>query len=173
MHNNSHMENTPSSLPENFQEASTYFSDPATAFACVMSFVWPDGVTCPHCGSKENTIIRTRNVWRCKGCSKQFSVKVATIMEDSPLSLDLWLRGLWLVANSKKGISSYEIHRKLGITQKSSWFMLRRIRLAINARSPHEKRSEPVAGTVPRIAVPDVRVSEKSQVENVRGWRSW
>jgi len=167
------MENTPSTLPENFQEASIYFSDRTTALGCAMSFVWPDGVTCPHCGSKENTVIRTRNVWRCKNCSKQFSVKVATIMEDSPLSLDLWLRGLWLVANAKKGISSYEIHRKLGITQKSSWFMLRRIRLAMNARTEREKHEEKFVGAPPKIGIADVRVSEKSQGESARGWRSW
>lgn len=73
----------------------------------------------------------TRRVWKCKACKKQYTVKQGTIMEDSPIGLDKWLCAIWMIANCKNGISSYEIHRGLGITQKSAWFLLHRIRLAI------------------------------------------
>jgi transposase-like protein len=96
---------------------------------------WPDGVVCPHCASTNHYFVKTRRIWRCKGCAKQFSVKVGTVMEDSPLGLDKWVIGLWLLVNAKNGISSYEIHRSLGITQKSAWFLLHRLRLVLKTRS--------------------------------------
>jgi transposase-like protein len=79
----------------------------------------------------EHSYISTRRLWKCKGCKKQFSVKLGTIFEDSPLGLDKWLPAVWLIANSKNGISSHELGRALGVTQKSAWFMLHRIRLAM------------------------------------------
>ncbi|HVX91106.1 MAG TPA: IS1595 family transposase, partial [Candidatus Paceibacterota bacterium] len=79
--------------------------------------------------------IKTRRIWRCKECGKQFTVKIGTVMEDSPLGLDKWVVGMWLLVNAKNGISSYEIHRALGITQKSAWFLLHRLRLALKTRS--------------------------------------
>jgi transposase-like protein len=90
-------------------------------------------VSCPTCGSTDVHFIATRRIWRCKGqkhTQQQFSVKVGTIMEDSPIGLDKWLVAIWLITNAKNGISSYELHRALGITQKSAWFLLHRIRLA-------------------------------------------
>jgi len=75
--------------------------------------------------------VRTRRIWICKGCKKHFSVKLGTIMEDSPIGLDKWLSAIWLIVNAKNGISSYEIHRALDITQKSAWFLLHRIRAAM------------------------------------------
>jgi len=126
------MENTNPTL-NTLQEAMRYFSDADTCLSYLVPIRWPDGITCPHCGSKEYAFISTRKIWRCKGntCKKQFSVKIGTVMEDSPLGLDKWLCGIWLIANAKNGISSYEVHRSLGITQKSAWFLLHRIRLAM------------------------------------------
>ncbi len=94
---------------------------------------WTDGVTCPYCQGKAVSYLSTRRKWKCmnKECHKQFSVKVGTIMEDSPIGLDKWLAAIWMIANDKNGISSYEIHRALDITQKSAWFLLHRIRLAM------------------------------------------
>ena len=121
--------------PATFQEAIRFFADPHTALEFVARLRWPDGVTCPHCGSKDVTLLNTRRVWSCKSCRKQFSVKVGTIMEDSPIGLDKWLPCLWLVVNCKNGVSSYEIARALGVTQKTAWFMAHRVRLAMQVGS--------------------------------------
>lgn len=83
--------------------------------------------------------LKTRRIWKCRACRKQFSIKTGTIMEDSPLSLDKWLVATWLIASARNGISSYELHRALGITQKSAWFMLHRIRLAMQTGSFDKK----------------------------------
>ncbi len=93
---------------------------------------WPSGVTCPTCGSPKVGFLANQRRWQCiiKHPKRQFSVKVGTIFEDSPLGLDKWLPAVWLVVNCKNGISSYEIHRDLGVTQKTAWFMMHRIRLA-------------------------------------------
>src|SRR4051794_16845402 len=98
---------------------------------------WPDGPTCPACGSTEYSYLSTRRVYKCKQkeCRKQYTVKLGTIFGDSPLGLDKWLPAVWLVANSKNGISSHELARALNVTQKSSWFMLARIRLAMQTGS--------------------------------------
>ena len=117
--------------PQTLVEAIRYFSEPETCHNVMVGLRWADGVVCPRCESKLNTFVSTRKVWKCKTCRKQFSAKVGTVMEDSPLGLDIWLTGIWLIANAKNGISSYEIHRALGITQKSAWFLLHRIRLAM------------------------------------------
>jgi transposase-like protein len=87
----------------------------------------------PRCKSQDVSFISTRRIWKCKHCTtqKQFSVKVGTVMEDAPIQLDKWLCGFWLIANAKNGISSYELHRSIGVTQKTAWFMLHRIRLAM------------------------------------------
>lgn len=108
-----------------------FFADEDTCIAFVVSIRWPDGVTCPRCGSQSVSYISTRHNWECKGCKKHFSVKVGTIFEDSALPLKKWLPAMWLIASAKNGISSYEIHRALGVTQKTAWFMLHRIRLAM------------------------------------------
>lgn len=124
------METTENS-PQTLLEAIRYFSDPDICVEFTAKLRWPDGATCPYCASKELSFLKTRRIWKCKICKKQFSVKVGTIFEDSPLGLDKWLAAIWLIANAKNGISSYEVHRALGITQKSAWFMLHRIRLAM------------------------------------------
>lgn len=118
--------------PKTLVEAVRHFADPDTCLNHLIPIRWPDGVTCPRCGAKDNAFITSRRIWRCKGaCKKQFSIKVGTVMEDSPLGLDKWLVAIWLIANAKNGISSWEAHRSLGITQKSAWFLLHRIRLAM------------------------------------------
>jgi transposase-like protein len=134
---------TETRLPETLTEAIRFFSDPDVCLAFVANLRWPGGVTCPRCGSGEHSFLSTRRVWKCKGCKKQFSVKVGTIFEDSPLGLDKWLPALWMVVNCKNGISSYEMARALGVTQKSAWFMNHRIRLAVQ-----EGTFEPMSGEV-------------------------
>src|SRR4051794_29404731 len=120
-------------LPSSLLEAIRYFSDLDVATDYVANLRWPDGPVCPRCGGTEYSYLTTRRVWKCKACKKQYSVKVGTIFEDSPLGLDKWLPAIWLAANSKNGISSHELARALGITQKSAWFMLHRIRLAMQS----------------------------------------
>jgi transposase-like protein len=118
--------------PRTLLEAVRYFSDPDVALAFAARLRWPDGKpVCPRCGGKRHSFLATRRIWKCRECKKQFSVKVGTIFEDSPLGLDVWLPAIWLVANSKNGISSHEMARALGITQKSAWFLNHRIRLAM------------------------------------------
>lgn len=122
------MPNPPTSL----LEAIRYFSDPDLAFAFVKELRWPDGVvTCPRCLGTEHSFLTTRRLWKCKHCRKQFSLKVGTIFEDSPIGFDKWLPAIWLIANSKNSISSHELARSLSVTQKTSWFMLHRIREAL------------------------------------------
>jgi transposase-like protein len=121
-------------LPETLIEAIQYFANEDNSFEFMKSIRWPSGVVkCPRCNSKDVSFISTRKIWKCKHCAtnKQFSVKVGTVMEDSPIGLDKWLAAFWLIANAKNGISSYELHRSLGVTQKTAWFMLHRIRLAM------------------------------------------
>lgn len=120
-------------FPKTLQEAIKYFSDADTCTTFMAQLRWPEGVTCPHCEGKAVSYLSTRRMWKCmnKACHKQFSVKIGTIMEDSAIGLDKWLAAIWLIANAKNGISSYEIHRALGVTQKSAWFLLHRIRLAM------------------------------------------
>ena len=129
------MKTTPTlAAPKTLVQAIRLFSDPDVCLNHLIPIRWPDGITCPRCGSKEHHFIATRRIWRCKGeCKKQFSVKIGTVMEESPLGLDKWLTGIWLIANAKNGISSYEAGRALGITQKSAWFLLHRIRLAMQS----------------------------------------
>jgi transposase-like protein len=121
--------------PKTLQEAMIYFADKQNAHDFVVSLRWSDGVNCPHCQSQKLYYVKTRFLWQCKDCKKQFTVKVGTIFEDSALGLDKWLCAIWMIANAKNGISSYEIHRALGVTQKSAWFMLHRIRYAMQEGS--------------------------------------
>lgn len=121
-------------FPQTLLEAVHFFGKDDNAFNLMVKMRWPNGkVTCPRCGSDKVGFIATRKTWECKSCTtkKQFSVKVRTIFEDSPIKLDKWLCAMWLIANAKNGISSYEIGRSLGVTQKTGWFMLQRIRLAL------------------------------------------
>ena len=120
--------------PKTLQQAIVYFSDPATAFSEMVKFRWPDGVVkCPTCGSTAVYFTASRRIWQCKEkhAKRQFSVKIGSIMEDSPLGIDKWLVASWLITNAKNGISSYELGKAIGVTQKTAWFMLHRIRLAM------------------------------------------
>jgi len=122
--------------PKTLQQAIVYFSDPDRAFDFAVKLRWINGkITCPRCGSDQHRFVRTRRIWFCKGCQKQFTVKVGTIFEDSPISLDKWMTAFWMVVNCKNGISSMEIHRALGVTQKTAWFMLHRIREAMKHKT--------------------------------------
>lgn len=125
---------TENDFPETLQEAIKFFADETRAFEFMKRVRWPDGVVkCPRCDASEVSFISTRNLWTCKACKvkKQFTIKVGTLLEDSPIGYDKWICGFWLIANAKNGISSYEIGRSLGVTQRTGWFMLQRIRLAM------------------------------------------
>jgi transposase-like protein len=120
--------------PKTLLEAVKFFSDKENCRQFMISIRWADGVVrCPQCGSEGVTYLAKANVYKCKTVhSKQkFSLKTGTVFEDSPLGLDKWLPASWMLSNCKNGISSYELHRALGITQKTAWFMLHRIRVAM------------------------------------------
>jgi transposase-like protein len=122
-------------FPTTLLAAVRYFEDEAVCRDFLASMRWPNGVTCPFCDSARVGFIATRSLWRCKDCRKQFSVKKGTIFEDSPISLSKWLPAIWLYSAGKKGRSSHQLARDLGITQKSAWFMAHRIRLAMETES--------------------------------------
>src|SRR3954466_13072988 len=124
--------------PKSLLAAVRYFSDPKTCFESMLTAKWPDGkIACPKCGSEKVGVVRSRSLLQCKSkdCRKQFSVKVGTIFEDSPLGLDKWFVAVWCIANAKNGISSCELARALEVTQKSAWHMLHRIRFALKQQS--------------------------------------
>jgi len=163
------MERTPE--PTSLQEAIEYFSNPENCREYVVARRWPNGVECPTCGCKDVIFLANQNRWQCrnKHSKRQFSLKTGTIYEDSPLGLDKWLVATWLVSNCKNGISSCEVGRALGITQKTAWFMDHRIRFSLGmgpgnklsgqveadetfiggkARNMHkDKRAEKITGT--------------------------
>ena len=127
-----------SEYPKTLVQAVRYFSDLDVAHEFFTQARWPDGVVCcPTCGRTDVKFLAKYRRWECKGKHprRQFSVKVGTIMEDSPLGLDKWAVAFWLEANAKNSISSYEVHRALEVTQKSAWFMQHRIRLAMQVGS--------------------------------------
>ncbi|TAK53701.1 MAG: IS1595 family transposase [Gammaproteobacteria bacterium] len=119
--------------PQTLLEVIRYFSDPAVCLDFMVRLRWPNGVACPTCGSMDVRFLDREQRWECKARHprKKFSVKVGTIFEDSPIGLDKWFAAEWLIANAKNGISSMEMSRSLGVTQKTAWFMLARIRLAM------------------------------------------
>jgi len=123
--------------PSTLQESIQHFANPDVCLDFVVKLRWPNGVICPICGRTDARFIPTRRLWECKAkhIRKQFSVKVGTIFEDSPIGLDKWLAAMWIIANAKNGVSSWEMHRTLGVTQKTAWFMLHRIRLAMQTRA--------------------------------------
>jgi len=134
--------------PRTLQEAIVYFSDPQRAFDYAVSLRWPDGkVTCPRCGSESNYFIKTRKLWLCRGCDKQFTIKVGTIFEDSAITIDKWMTAFWMLVNCKNGVSSVEIGKTIGVTQKTAWFMLQRLREALSGRSFGARRKMGGPGT--------------------------
>ena len=122
------------SEPKSLQQAIVYFSNPDNCIDYLKIRRWPDGkVTCPTCGSDKVKFNPARRIWQCSDhhSKRQFSIKVGTVMEDSAIPLDKWMTATWMVTNCKNGVSSYEIARDVKVTQKSAWFMLHRIRLAM------------------------------------------
>jgi transposase-like protein len=131
--------------PETLLEAVRRFSDLDICHEYMVRIKWPDGnVTCPKCGGMHVGHIKSRRMFQCKAkdCRKQFSTKVDTIFEDSPLGLDKWFVAVWCITNAKNGISSCELARALGITQKSAWHLLHRVRLAMQTKSFYKQRGE-------------------------------
>ncbi|MDQ3939789.1 MAG: transposase, partial [Actinomycetota bacterium] len=110
-----------SRLPGTFEQAWDYFSDPDRCVQYIAALRWPNGPACPECGGKDYSYLTSRRLWKCKDCKRQYSVRVGTIFEDSPLPLRKWLMAIWEIANDRNGVSSHELARKLNIQQKSAW----------------------------------------------------
>lgn len=121
--------------PTTLLEAIRYYSDLDIATKAFAELRWPGGPVCPYCLSKENFYAPSRRIWKCKACRKQFSPKAGTICEDSAIGFDKWMAAIWLVSSAKNGVSSMELHRSIGVTQKTAWFMLHRIRHAMQTGS--------------------------------------
>jgi transposase-like protein len=124
-------------IPQTLQEAIQYFSDEQVCIDAVALMRWPDGPLCPYCRGEEAKnpyYIKTQKRWKCRSCRNQFSVKLFTIFQESPIPLQKWLPAMWMLVNCKNGVSSYEIHRALGVSQKTAWFMLHRLRLVLKAK---------------------------------------
>jgi transposase-like protein len=123
--------------PSTLREAITHFSDLDNCVAYMATKRWPNGVACPVCGSTKVTYDATSRRWQCASHhpKRKFSLKTGTVLEDSPIGLDKWLPVMWLVSNCKNGVSSWEIHRHVGVTQKTAWFMLQRARLALQGKN--------------------------------------
>jgi transposase-like protein len=132
---------TNEATPKTLQDAIVFFSDQDTCLNYLAARRWPNGVICPTCGRDDVKFLANQSKWQCKSVHprRQFSVKVGTIFEDSPLGLDKWLTAIWMITNCKNGISSYEVHRAIGVTQKTAWFMVHRIRLAMQTGTFEKK----------------------------------
>lgn len=129
------MDDDSTKVPQSLMEVVKHFSNPKVCVEFMARLRWADGPICPQCESKRLSFLQTRLLWKCLDCKKQFSVKVGTIFEDSAIGLDKWLCAMWLIANCKNGISSYELAKDLQISQKAAWFVLHRIRLAMQTRT--------------------------------------
>lgn len=125
--------------PTSLQETILYFDNPANCREYLVARRWSDGVECPRCGSKNVIFLEKYNRWHCRQKHKapQFTLKTQTIFEDSPIGLDKWLCAMWMICNDKNGVSSWEIHRALKVTQKSAWFMMHRLRLGMKEDFGH------------------------------------
>jgi transposase-like protein len=123
--------------PKTLMEAVKFFSDESVALHFFVKLRWPTGVCCPHCGSVDVHFLANQRRWKCatNHVRRQFSAKVGTIFQESLLGLDKWLVAVWLETNAKNSISSYEVARALGITQKSAWFLIHRVRYALHVGS--------------------------------------
>ncbi|HMS83810.1 MAG TPA: IS1595 family transposase [Nitrospira sp.] len=135
-------------LPATLQEAIRYFADQQRCQDLLSAMRWPQGPVCPRCNSLNHGYLKSRKVYQCKDCRKQYTAKLGTIFEDSPLPLDKWFCALWMITSAKNGVSSYEVHRALKVTQKTAWFMLHRLRLALQK------------GSIDRKLMGDVEVDE-------------
>ncbi len=126
-------------LPATLQQAIRYFADPQRCNDLLSAMRWPQGPACPKCNSLRQGYLKSRNVYQCKDCRKQYTAKLGTIFEDSPLPLDKWFCALWMITSAKNGVSSYEVARALDVTQKTAWFMMHRLRLALQKGSIDRK----------------------------------
>jgi len=123
--------------PKTLRDAILFYSDPNNALAYMTLLRWPDGVVvCPTCGRNDVVFLHNQRKWQCKSVhpKRQFSAKVGTIFEDSPIALEKWIVAVWMLSNCRNGVSSYEIARAIGVTQKSAWFMMHRIRLGLQSK---------------------------------------
>jgi transposase-like protein len=147
----------PSTLfePKTMVEAIRFFSDPAVCVHYLAERRWPEGPVCPRCGGKQHSYLSTRFLWKCKACKKQFSVKIGTIFEDSPLGLDKWLPAVWLLFARRTGVSSVELSKDLGVTQKTAWFMAHRIRCAVRTGSFNKAAGQ--------VGVDDTLIGQKAR----------
>lgn len=162
----------PAKRPKTPSEAVRYFADLDVATEHVAKTRWPAGPVCPACGlvDPRHYYLKTRRVWKCRSCKKQFSVKVGTIFEDSPIGLDKWLPAMWMVGNRKNGMSSYEVARDLGVTQKTAWFMMHRMRLAMRQGSIEKLSGEvEVDGTHIGGKARNMRKSKRAEKTTGRG----
>lgn len=157
-------ESTP--FPTTLLEAVRYFEDFHNCLDFLVDMRWPEGIACPRCGSTDVLWLSKPRVWKCreKHASQKFSAKTGTVMEDSPLPLQKWLPAIWLLVNCKNGISSYELHRALGVTQKTAWFMLHRIRTAMS-QSDTVKLGGPDGGIV---EVDETFIGGKARLMNAK-----
>lgn len=132
--------------PTTLVDAIKYFSDEQICIDSVAEMKWPVGeISCSGCGEVGNTLwLANQKRWKCRGCKKQFSVKVGTIFHDSPLGLDKWMVAIWMLANCRNRVSSYEVARTIGITQKSAWHMMHRIRKAMTDQGADKLGGGPV-----------------------------
>jgi transposase-like protein len=117
--------------PRTLPEAIKAYADADFALAESADSRWPKGIACANCGANEPMFLKTRKIWKCAKCRKQFSFKAGTLLQDSPIGLDKWLPAIWMIANDRNGISAHELGRVLGVTGKTAWFLLHRVRLAM------------------------------------------
>jgi transposase-like protein len=137
--------------PKTLQDAIVFYSDPNNALAYMTLLRWPDGVVvCPSCGRNDVVFLHNQRKWQCKSVhpKRQFSAKVGTIFEDSPIPIEKWIVAVWMLSNCRNGVSSYEIARAIGVTQKSAWFMLHRIRLGMQDKKAGKLGGGPNHGQV-------------------------
>jgi Transposase zinc-ribbon domain len=159
--------------PNTLQEAILYFADADNCRNYLVAHRWPEGVVCPRCGGTNVLFQPKYNRWQrgSKHPLRQFTCKTGTIFEDSPLGLDKWLMAMWQVVNCKNGVSSYEIHRAIGVTQKTAWFMDHRIRLALGLASA-EKLSGEVEADETFIGGKARNMHAQKRAERITGnWR--
>jgi len=158
------MENKAINEPTSLQEAILYFRDPTSCREYLVARRWPDGVTCPRCQSKNVLFLGKYKRWHCreKHDAPQFTLKTGTIFEDSPIGLDKWLTAMWMIVNSKNGVSSWEIHRALKVTQKSAWFMMHRIRVAMGDKPKAGERYK-LGGPESEVEVDETFVGGKKK----------
>jgi transposase-like protein len=151
--------------PKTLQQAVVMFSNPDDALAYAIKLRWPEGVTCPRCGSKESRFVKTRRLWFCKGCQKQFTIKVGTIFEDSAVDIGKWMIAYWMLLNCKNGVSSYEVAKAIGVTQKTAWFILHRLRLAMQDTAHGGGK---LGGPGSRVEVDETFIGGKARNMHVR-----